>query len=200
MDYQGRLWNLSRLTIGLAGPHQVTNAATALGALEVLKEKGYRINEKAIRQGLKDVQWPGRLEIMRKKPLVILDGAHNPAAMQTLKESIRGRGESAAGGARPYFHYKRMFLVLGIMGDKDLRQIIKEIAPFAYKVILTCPHLDRSAPPALLKKHAQQWCAHIECIDEVQEAVSAALSQAGKEDLVLITGSLFTVGEARGFS
>jgi dihydrofolate synthase/folylpolyglutamate synthase len=92
-----------------------------------------------------------------------------------------------------------MILILGIMGDKDLRQIIKEIAPFAYKVILTRPHLDRSAPPALLKKHAQQWCAHIECIDEVQEAVSAALSQAGKEDLVLITGSLFTVGEARDF-
>ena len=199
MDYQGRLWNLSRLTIGLAGPHQVTNAATALGALEVLKEKGYRINEKAIRQGLKDVQWPGRLEVMRKKPLVILDGAHNPAAMKMLKESIGGRGESAAGGARPYFHYKRMILILGIMGDKDLRQIIKEIVPFAYKVILTRPHLDRSAPPALLQKHAQRWCADIECIDDVKEAVSAALSQAGKDDLVLITGSLFTVGEAQEF-
>jgi dihydrofolate synthase/folylpolyglutamate synthase len=196
MDYQGRLWNLSRLTIGLAGPHQVTNATTALGALEILKEKGYRINEKAIRQGFKDVQWPGRLEVMRKKPLVILDGAHNPSAMKTLKESIRGRGEPPA---HPYFHYKRMFLILGIMGDKDLRQIIKEITPFAYKVILTCPHLDRSASPALLKKHAQQWCAHIECIDEVQEAVSTALSQASKDDLILITGSLFTVGEAREF-
>jgi dihydrofolate synthase/folylpolyglutamate synthase len=92
-----------------------------------------------------------------------------------------------------------MFLILGIMGDKDLRQIIKEITPFAYKVILTCPHLDRSASPALLKKHAQQWCAHIECIDEVQEAVSTALSQASKDDLILITGSLFTVGEAREF-
>jgi len=199
MDYQGRLWNLSRLTIGLAGPHQVTNAVTALGALEILREKGYQIHETAIRQGFKDVQWPGRLEVMRKKPLVILDGAHNPVAMKTLKESIRGRGESAAGGARPYFHYKRMILILGIMGDKDLRQIIKEIVPFAYKVILTCPHLDRSAPPALLQKHAQRWCADIECIDDVKEAVSAAFSQAGKDDLVLITGSLFTVGEAREF-
>ena len=196
MDYQGRWWKLSRLTIGLAGPHQVTNATTALGALEILKEKGYRINEKAIRQGLKDVHWPGRLEVMRKKPLVILDGAHNPAAIKMLKESIRGRGEPPA---RPHFHYKRMILVLGIMRDKDLGQIIKEIVPFAYKVILTCPHLDRSSPPALLQKHAQRWCADIECIDEVQEAVASALAQAGKDDLVLITGSLFTVGEAREF-
>jgi dihydrofolate synthase/folylpolyglutamate synthase len=92
-----------------------------------------------------------------------------------------------------------MILILGIMGDKDLRQIIKEIVPFAYKVILTRPHLDRSAPPALLQKHAQRWCADIECIDDVKEAVSAALSQAGKDDLVLITGSLFTVGEAQEF-
>jgi dihydrofolate synthase/folylpolyglutamate synthase len=85
------------------------------------------------------------------------------------------------------------------MVDKDLRQIIKEIAPLAYKVILTCPHMDRSAPPALLKRYAEQWCKNSECIDEVKEGVASALSQARKDDLILVTGSLFTVGEAREF-
>jgi dihydrofolate synthase/folylpolyglutamate synthase len=188
MDYQGISGNLSNVKIGLAGPHQVTNAATALGALEILREKGYRINEKAIRSGLKEARWPGRLEVIQKKPLIVLDGAHNPAAIETLKEAIK---------KDPNYH--RMFLILGIMADKALPKIIKEIAPLAFKVILTRPHMDRSAPPALLKKHAEHWCKNIECVDEVKDAVASAITQAGRDDLVLITGSLFTVGEARGF-
>jgi dihydrofolate synthase/folylpolyglutamate synthase len=191
IDYQGISLNLSNITVGLVGPHQVTNATTALGALELLGKKGYQITEKSIRQGLKDARWPGRLEIISREPQVILDGAHNPAAIKMLRESIRGRGEPRT---RPCFRYRRMILVLGIMADKDLYKIMKEITPLAYKVILTRPHLDRAAQPALLKKHAQRYCANIECIDEVKEAVSSALSQAGKDDLVLITGSLFTVG------
>jgi dihydrofolate synthase/folylpolyglutamate synthase len=188
LDYQGITWHLSDVKIGLAGSHQITNATTALGALEILGKKGYHIDEKAIRLGLRAVQWPGRLEVVRKTPLILLDGAHNPAAMKTLRQAIERD-----------FKYRRMILVLGIMADKDIRQIIKEITPLASTTILTRPHMDRSAAPALLKRYAERWCKHTESIDEVKDAVSAALAHAEKNDLILITGSLFTVGEARHF-
>lgn len=188
MNYFGKSRSLIHAEIGLAGRHQITNATTALGALEILIEKGYQIKERAVRRGLKEVRWPGRLEVLRKNPLVILDGSHNPAAMRMLKGAIERD-----------FRFQRMILVLGIMVDKDLYQIMKEIAPFADKAILTRPHMDRSAPPALLKKYAERWCKNTACIEEVKDAVASALSQTSKDDLILITGSLFTVGEAREF-
>lgn len=188
LDYQGLSWNLSNLKIALAGSHQILNATTALGALELLEKKGYCIPKSAIRNGLEKTYWPGRLELMRKKPLLLLDGAHNPAAMKILRETIER-----------YFKYERLILILGIMVDKDIKKIIKEIVPLAYKVIITQPQIERSAPIGLLKKYVRKWCKNIESIARVKEAVSSALLQAKKEDLILITGSLFTVGEARDF-
>ena len=158
----------------------------SLRALEVLKEKGYSISEPAVREGLKGARWPGRLEIVRKEPCVLLDGAHNPSAMKKIRESLDQD-----------FTYRRIFLVLGIMVDKDVSRIIREIAPLAHKVILTRPHMDRSAPPPLLRKYVERYCTNVEERDEVKDAVDSAVAQAGKNDLVLITGSLFTVGEAR---
>ena len=188
MNYFGRSLSLLDAEIGLVGPHQVTNATTALGALELLTEKGYQINETAVREGLRETRWPGRLEVMGKSPLVILDGAHNPAAMRTLKGAIERD-----------FNFNRMILVLGIMADKDIRRIINEIVPLADNVILTSPHMERSASPALLKEYCDQWHKDADCVEDVNDAVASALTQARKEDLVLITGSLFTVGEARAF-
>ncbi len=190
-----------QLFIPLRGSYQVANAATALAVLECLAENlissGGRpalpfpnsrlLHEDTIRSGLRDTKWPGRLETVRTNPPIILDGAHNPAAMRSLAAAIP-----------EYFPYRRLILVLGIMEDKDIPGIISEIVPLASEVILTRPELPRAATPEHLHRLAAPLArGPVEKTPDVPAALQAATRKAGPEDLILITGSLYTVSEAR---
>jgi len=186
LNYRGIKFNLEGIKIGLLGNHQLNNAAIALAAVEILRSKRYHIGDKAIYQGLSKVNWPGRLEIVKNSPLVILDGAHNPAAIKNLKKTLL-----------KYFEYKKLILILGIMEDKDIKGMMKEIVPFAYKVILCKPHMDRAASIHTLSSVIQDWKVKYHQIEEVKQATIYALSKARPNDLICVTGSLFTVGEAR---
>jgi dihydrofolate synthase/folylpolyglutamate synthase len=187
-NYSGKKGNLSGLKINLLGKHQITNATLALGAIEVLKDKGCQIDKEAIYQGLARVNWPGRLEIVKRSPLIILDGAHNPMAAEALKKSLSEE-----------FDYKRLFLILGIMEDKNFKAIISKLAPLAFKVIFTKPKCHRSTSPQLLYEHAGRFQKVSQTIESVEEAIKYSLASAQREDLICITGSLFTVGEAKEF-
>ncbi|KAF0120892.1 MAG: dihydrofolate synthase / folylpolyglutamate synthase [bacterium] len=188
VDYYGMKNKYSDLRLNLLGRHQVTNAVIALGAIEVLKEKGYEIKQEAIYEGLESTYWPGRLEVVRKDPLVVLDCAHNPAGIKTLRDAI----------SNGTFSFNRLFLVLGIMMDKDFRSIISKLAPLADKIVLTEPKMDRSASPQVLYEEIKKHHKEAEIVGDVKEAVSLAISLAQREDMVCVTGSIFTVGEARG--
>jgi dihydrofolate synthase/folylpolyglutamate synthase len=170
----------NNIALSLPGEHQKVNAATAIAALRLLNEP--RITDDAIRQGLKKAKWPGRLELIGN---VLLDGAHNLPAIRALKASL------------PLFKRKRLVLVLGILQDKDYPAMIAEIAPAADEVIITRPDAGRAAPVQLLeseiKKHVQNYAV----CDGVASAVAKAKSLARPGGLVLVTGSLYTVGEAR---
>ncbi|MFA4911025.1 MAG: folylpolyglutamate synthase/dihydrofolate synthase family protein [Desulfobacteria bacterium] len=188
VDYYGMKNKYSDLRLNLLGRHQITNAVIALGAIEVLKEKGYEIEDKAIYEGLEKTYWPGRLEVVRRDPLVVLDCAHNPAGIKTLRDAI----------SNGTFSFNRLFLVLGIMMDKDFRSIISKLAPLADKIVLTEPKMDRSASPQILYEEVKKHHKEAEIVGDVKEAVSLAISLAEREDMVCVTGSIFTVGEARG--
>ncbi len=188
--YRGLDLHLRSLTIPLRGEHQVVNASTALAGLELLARQGFVFTEDGLRAGLKNTFWPGRLEVMRENPLVVLDGAHNPAAMEQLARSIT-----------EHFRYRRLILVLGILKDKDKDAMFRNILPLAYRLVLTRPAYERAAPPeelAASKALAAYYTGPIQIESTVEGAVEAALKLAGKMDLVLVAGSLYTVSEARG--
>lgn len=174
------------LEVGLKGEHQLTNAATALGATEILMRRGFEIPDTAIYHGLRKVYWPGRLEIVQKKPIVVLDGAHNPVAVTALKKALLNE-----------FSFRRLILVLGVMKDKDLRGILKRLIPVSDKVILTKPSYIRAADPNHLYKIAIPYQKDMTISGNVDSAVRLALSYAHHIDLICIAGSLYTVGEAK---
>lgn len=187
-SYEGihrKLWGLS---VNLRGVHQVINATTALGAMEVLDDLGYHVSNEALSEGLKEVKWPGRLEMVLTSPKVLLDGAHNPDGALTLKESLRKD-----------FQYRHLILLIGIMKDKDISSILHTLCPLADHIILTRPNIARAASPALLKKALGRDGTKAEVVEDLREAIEKGLSLAEAEDLLLITGSFYTVGEARSY-
>lgn len=186
IDFQGRRNFWSNLTLGLLGNHQVINASLALAAAEALGEFGFPLDGEQIRKGVREVKWPGRLELVGEKPRILLDGAHNPAATKVLKQALEEG-----------FPRRRLILVLGIMGDKDIPQMMANLVPLADILILTKPKLERSAPLEVLKKEAAFYQKKEMEIPDVAEAIEKALAIATAEDLILVSGSLFTVGEAR---
>jgi len=186
--YEGlhrKLWNLQ---LNLRGLHQIVNATTALGACEIVEQLGYPVSTRAMVEGLRSVEWPGRFELVASSPRVILDGAHNPAGAIALRESLKEE-----------FPYKRLILLIGILKDKDFRTILRTLSPLADHIILSKPHLDRAAPVSLLEKALKENGKTVEAIEDLEEAIKRGLSLTGEEDLLCITGSLYMVGEAKAY-
>lgn len=171
------------LRLGLLGEHQAANAALAVGLVEALSFYGFNIGGQAIRKGLNNTIWPGRCEVFGKNPLVVLDGAQNLASAATLKSALRNN-----------FKYKKLILVLGISDDKDVPGICKTLEPLADQIILTCANTIRAMNP---KELAQYFKQKVYLTPGVKEAKLLAKQLARKEDLILVTGSLFVVGEFR---
>jgi dihydrofolate synthase/folylpolyglutamate synthase len=188
MDFQGIGHRWEDLSLGLAGAHQVVNASLALAAAEILMEKGFPIHEDSVRKGLAGTRWPGRLELVGDSPRVLLDGAHNPGACRVLKKALQEE-----------FPHRRLILVLGIMADKDIPRMMSNLIPLADLLILSRPHMDRAASLETLQENASSWGKPTRAVADVGTAVEKAMAEAGKEDLVVVTGSLFTVGEARAY-
>ncbi len=182
-DYHGIKEDFKDIELPLAGRHQIQNAATALLAIEALKLK---VNESAIRNGLRKTKWPGRLEIVFREPMIILDGAHNPAAARRLKEFLT-----------EFSNDKKIILLLGILADKDITGIISELSAIADKVILTKPEYYRASDPERIKGLIKEHSAVI--INNIPDAIMHAKEIAMPDDIICITGSLFTVGEAKAF-
>ena len=182
------------LKIRLPGKHQLINATVAVGVIEALRFHNINVGIDAIRDGLYNTTWPGRCEVVSSNPLIVLDGAQNIASMRALKETIKenffAEGESAKGGK-----YNRLILVLGISSDKDLKGICNEIYDLADEIILTKADNPRATEPEALVKYF--YGKEVYITDNTQEAKAQALRLAKKEDLILVCGSLFVVGEFR---
>ena len=183
--YHGLNRTLDNLSLKLSGAHQIGNASLALAALELLEERGLAVGEADIRSGLLDVNWPGRAEIISRRPDIMLDGAHNPGAAKALA-SLLGT-----------LSYPCLHMVLGVMADKDIEGIMSPLLPKAQRLYLTRTEYSRGADPAALARFIRSFGGAVTSHPSIAEAIAAAREQAGPDDLILITGSLFTVGEAR---
>lgn len=188
-DLQGNRFDFlphRNLELPLAGAYQPRNAAAAITALECLARKGWSVPEEALRRGLAAVQWPGRFEVLRRHPAVILDGAHNAHGMRATVESLR-----------QMFPGQRVTLILGILEDKDVEQMLDLLTPVAGTAFVIRPESPRAMAPEAL-------CARLECrgvtaypCPDVQAAVDAALRTAGKTGAVCALGSLYSAAAVR---
>ncbi|MDD3274398.1 MAG: bifunctional folylpolyglutamate synthase/dihydrofolate synthase [Candidatus Omnitrophica bacterium] len=175
--------NYRGIGLKLRGRHQEANAALAVGLVEGLSFSGFKISSSAIRRGLHKTLWPGRCEVAAKNPLVVLDGAQNKASARAIRKAVADN-----------FKYRKLILVLGISSDKDIRGICGELEPFADEIIVTRASTARAASPAEISGYLRKKNS---LTGSVREARRLAFSLAGKQDLVLVTGSLFVVGEFR---
>jgi len=179
--------SLTGLHSSLAGVHQLSNAACAIMAVELLREKGYALRDSAMKMGLVEARWPARMEVVGREPTVVIDCAHNPAGAEALRRALTD------------LPHKRLFLIIGIMADKDIRGIVSRLIPIADRVIVTAARTERAAPVDLLCGHLQPYGKPLESVEGVARACEAALSMADSDDLICVAGSLHTAGEARTY-
>jgi dihydrofolate synthase / folylpolyglutamate synthase len=189
-DYDGPGGTLNGLSIRLAGKHQAENAAVAICSLRLMSGQGLTVGDDNIRDGLARASWDGRLEIVSERPLVVLDGAHNPASVKSLVEAVR---RDFAGA------YKRLVLVVGVLDDKDLSGMLGMLMPIADEVVFTSAAYERAVPPARLLEAVPAYSGGVLFGGTVADALRIAVGRAGADDMVLVAGSLYVVGEAKAF-
>lgn len=174
------------LELPLLGAHQLHNAAVVLQTIEALKEKGWRITEQNIRDGLKTVHWPGRFEVLGHKPLFLVDGGHNPQCIEALTANIRD-----------YLAGRPLTVLTGVMADKDYNCMYPSVAPFAGRFITVTPDNPRALSAEDLKTYLSQFGKPVTACETVGDGVAEAIRQAGPDGVVLAYGSLYMVGDIR---
>ena len=186
-NYYGMNHVWRNLRPGLIGNHQIENAALVAAVCEVLKDRNAAdIEPASIRKGLERTRWPGRLEIVSRSPLVLLDGAHNLAAARNLAEFLKNDLAD-----------RRIILVIGILDDKPYTAMLKSLLPICSRVVLTRPKINRALDPGILNRVAQRMVADITIIPDIHQAVDYALDTASDKDAICVAGSLYVVGEAK---
>lgn len=185
--YQGPRWTIPELQTNLLGRHQMVNATNALALLETVVDETFPISPLTIRTGLQGVKWRGRLEIVNRNPLLIVDGAHNLAGAHVLFDFLHSQIHDGAG--------RKFFLVVGMMRDKNLQGFLRILLPLVDHLILTQPRMERAASVDELK-HAVDREDLVPCLlADSWEAVCQAKEMANPSDVICVTGSLFLVGE-----
>jgi len=187
--YRGVTQVFEGLTCGLAGRHQLDNAACAVALLEAAGKAGVVVDEAAVRQGLRSVIWEGRLEVIEEYPRVLLDGAHNPAAAAALARYLQD--------ILPRHPDSRIIFVWGMMRDKDHRGFIAPLLPVVSEIILTQAGLARSATIQELRASLREWRRPILEASLPSEALMAAKSRATPGDLICVAGSLMLLGDVK---
>ena len=193
LDYFGYT-DYRNLEIPVSGQYQLYNICTAIRVCELLRKKGFSISDISIKNGLRNLNLEGRLERVSESPPIFLDGAHNPDAAASLAASIRD-----------IFPDKKIILVAGIMNDKDAGNILSPLVRAAETVILTRPEYERAASPAklinLIKDIRERETTYspisIESTETVAEAINLAKSRCGENNIIIVTGSFYTIGETK---
>lgn len=178
--------SLYNIELPLLGEYQINNCCTAILTIEELINIGVSVSKESIKAGLKKVKWPARLEILNKDPLVVIDGAHNIDGIKSLTKTLK---ES--------FSYNNLILILGILKDKQVENMVKEITPKAKKVITVTPHNNRAERCEHLIHIVEKYNDNCEYLNSYYKAYEKALSYCKEEDMILICGSLYMVGDMR---
>ena len=172
------------LRLPLPGDHQLRNAATALEAVEILRERRWRISAEAVEQGLAQVRWPARFELVAERPYFIVDGGHNPQCAAAIAENVTY-----------YFSDRRRVLLIGMLRDKDADGFLDSVAPAADAFVCAAPESARALPAAELGEKLRRYEKPVFVCATAQEAVETARAAAGTDGAVCACGSLYLAGE-----
>ena len=187
-DLTGQVFDFGRfqaLHLPLLGEHQLKNAAVVLTTADVLKARGWAITDENIRQGLATVRWPGRFELLRKDPLFIVDGGHNPQCIEALVQNIR-----------QYLAGRPLTVLTGVLADKDYHCMYADVArQFAARFVTVTPPNPRALDAQALAEYLRQFGKPVTACDSVDAGVREAIRQAGPDGVVLAYGSLYMVGD-----
>ena len=170
----------------LLGDHQLHNAAVVLAVAETLMEKGWKITKENIYDGIRDVSWPGRFDIVSRDPLFIIDGGHNPQCLEALVKNIED-----------YLKGRRVIALTGVLADKDYGDMYKPVMPLIEQFVCVTPPNPRRLLAAELAMHLQNAGAKATACETVSEGVRKAIELCGKDGAVLCFGSLYTIGDIR---
>ena len=174
------------LVLPLLGDHQLHNASVVLSIVDTLKIIGWNINEQNIRDGMKDVKWPGRFDVVSHSPLFIIDGGHNPQCIEALVKNVED-----------YLHDRKVIALTGVLADKDYADMYVPIMPFVDQFVCITPPNPRKLEAAELAKYLRTKGANAVGSDSIMDGVNTALELAGSDGVVLCFGSLYSIGSIR---
>jgi dihydrofolate synthase / folylpolyglutamate synthase len=184
-DYESAGTSYRRMLVGLRGRHQAQNAAAAIETVELLDEGGLRIPRQAIVKGLRDVEWPGRLELIGDSPPILLDGAHNAGGAKALRNFLSE------------FWHGPLTLIFGVMNDKDVEGMASVLFGAANTLVLTRVRDPRAAGNARMGRAALGFSRNVIFTETVRQALSWARSVTSRDGLICVAGSLYLVGEVK---
>ncbi len=190
-DIEGQTFNFGLykdLRIKLLGGHQLKNAVVALETCKILNHKGLKITDETIRKGLEETRWPGRMEVICKNPLVLIDGAHNIDGVKVLAENIT-----------KYFSDKKKVFIMGVLKDKEYKAMIEVIAPIADKIITVTPLSERALSAAELAENIKPYCKNVLVSDTIESGIVTAIQRNTNDDIICAFGSLYYIGEVRRY-
>lgn len=174
------------LVLPLLGDHQLHNASVVLSIADTLIGEGWNISEQNICDGIRDVRWPGRFDIVCRKPLFIIDGGHNPQCIEALVKNIRD-----------YLAGKKVIALTGVLADKDYADMYKPVMPLVDRFVCITPPNPRKLEAEQLAQYLRQAGAQAQASESILDGVKQAMELAGKDGVVLCFGSLYSIGGIR---
>jgi dihydrofolate synthase/folylpolyglutamate synthase len=180
------LGQIFEIAPSLPGRFQLQNALNAIAAARLLQQRGFKISDQAITQGIAETVWPGRLEKLQSKPDIYCDGAHNPGAARELAHFLEQN-----------FSGRKIFLIYAALRDKAVDEVAGLLFPHAAEVIFTAPRTSRAVSATQLAEIAGHHAARFSVIPDAEPAFEHALAEAAPDDAIFITGSLYLVGQLR---
>lgn len=175
-----------KIVLPLLGDHQLHNAAVVLSIVDSLIERGWKISEQNIYDGMRDVKWPGRFDIVNRDPLFIIDGGHNPQCVDALVQNIKD-----------YLIGKRLIVLTGVLADKDYGEMYRPVMDYAEQFLCITPDNPRKLEAAELAEHLRRKGAKATAYATTEDGVKAALELAGQDGVVLCFGSLYSIGSIK---
>ena len=188
-DLTGQVFDwerFKRLKLPLLGDHQLHNAAVALTTATVMQQRGWKLTDDDIREGLASVRWPGRFDVRRSDPLFIIDGGHNPQCMASLAENLKA-----------YLAGRPITALTGVMADKDYSDMYRIVAPYISRYVTVTPDNPRALRAEALAEALRVYGKPVTACPTVAEGVAEALRQTGSGEAVVAFGSLYMVGDIR---
>ena len=174
------------LFLPLLGDHQLHNASVVLSIADTLIEIGWKITEDHIREGIRDVSWPGRFDIVGRKPLFIIDGGHNPQCIDALVKNIRD-----------YLQDRKIIALTGVLADKDYGEMYRPMMPYIQEFVCITPPNPRKLDAPELAEHLRRVGATATPCETIPQGVQLAIQKAGNDGVVLCFGSLYTIGDIK---